>query len=534
MPGPAAVSKTYDVLIVGFGPAGGVAACLLGAYGISTLIIDKADWFYDKPRAVSLDHEIARVLQNIGIGEALKAHVEPFTASEYFGVDGQLIKRLDMLPPPFPMGWTPSMVFMQPALEELLRRRAGELASVDIRLGVEMVGVEQDSDLVTARVRGRDGAVFTVQSRYLMGCDGASSTVRLLTGIPLADLGFDQPWLVVDVLANERGLARLPTVSAQYCEPGRPTTYIVCTGNHRRWELMLSPSEDPRKMESPEEVWRLLRRWIDPTDAELWRSASYRFHALVAAEWRRGRIFVAGDAAHQQPPFLGQGMCQRARDVANLAWKLARVLQGKSHSALLDTYGVERGGHVRQLHAVIKGIGSIVAERDESAARIRDAKLLAEAGGMVRSVPRQQLQPSLTAGCLAARSHAARGSLFPQPRISTSSGPSLLDDVAGTGLRLVLDEQFPPLTSMQIQTLALSEARVIRLTDASCALDDHTESYSELDGVAREWFKANGCGAAIVRPDHYIFGAASDLPALTETLEQLASALHMPSTRGAN
>jgi 3-(3-hydroxy-phenyl)propionate hydroxylase len=528
VPASAAVSKTYDVLIVGFGPAGAVAACLLGAYGISTLIVDKAVGIYDKPRAVSLDHEIARIFQNIGIGEALKAHVEPFTASEYFGVDGQLIKRLDMLPPPFPMGWTPSMVFMQPALEELLRKRAGELGSVDIRLGVDMVGLEQDSDIVTAHMRGPDGVLFTVRSKYLIGCDGASSTVRLLTGIPLDDLGFDQPWLVVDVLANERGLAKLPTVSAQYCEPARPTTYIVCTGNHRRWELMLLPSEDPRRMESSEEVWRLLRRWIDPADAELWRSASYRFHALVAADWRLGRIFLAGDAAHQQPPFLGQGMCQGVRDVTNLAWKLARVVQGNSDGALLDTYGIERGGHVRQLHAVIKGIGSIVAERNESAARIRDARLLAEAGGVVRSVPRQQLQPSLTVGCLASRSHGVRGTLFPQPRISTNFGPRLLDEVVGTGLRLVLDRQFPPVTADQIRQLARLDARAIRLTDAPRPLGDHAESYSEFDGVARKWFKANGCGAAVVRPDHYIFGAASDIPALTETLEQLASALLRP------
>lgn len=526
MSGSAAVSKqTYDVLIVGFGPVGAIAACLLGAYGISTLVVDKTDAIYDKPRAVSLDHEIARVLQNIGIGEALKPHVAPFTASEYFGVDGQLIKRLDMLPPPFPMGWTPSMVFMQPALEALLRKRATELSSVDIRLGVEMVDLKQDSDIVTAHLRDRDGAFSTVKSRYLIGCDGASSTVRLLAGITLDDLDFDQSWLVVDVLPNERGLAKLPTVSAQYCEPARPTTYVVCTGNHRRWELMLLPGEEPRRMESPDAVWRLLRRWIDPADAQLWRSASYRFHALVAADWRRGRIFVAGDAAHQQPPFLGQGMCQGVRDVANLAWKLARILQGKSGQGLLDTYGVERGGHVRRLHAVIKGIGSIVAERDEAAARMRDARLLAEAGGVIRSVPRQQLQPSLEAGCLAAPSHGPRGTVFPQPRIATDCGPSLLDDVAGTGLRVFLSDTFPALTREQIRQIALLDAIAIRLTSALRTAVNHTSDCSELDAVASGWFNANKCGAAIVRPDHYVFGTASDSRALTQALEELALAI---------
>jgi 3-(3-hydroxy-phenyl)propionate hydroxylase len=361
--------EAYDVLIVGFGPAGAVAACLLGAYGISTLVVDKTDGVYDKPRAVSLDHEIARVLQNIGIGEALEAHVAPFTASEYFGVDGQLIKRLDMLPRPFPLGWTPSMVFMQPALEALLRDRAGQFSSVDIGLGVELLDLKQDSEFVTASLRSGDRELATVRSRYLLGCDGASSTVRRLVGISLDDLGFDQPWLVVDVLANERGLAKLPNVSAQYCEPARPTSYIICTGNHRRWEFMLLPGEDPGSMETPDQVWRLLNRWIAPGDAELWRSANYRFHALVAADWRKGRVFVAGDAAHQQPPFLGQGMCQGIRDVANLSWKFERVLRGESSERLLDSYGIERNGHVRRLHTIIKGIGAIVGERDVSEAR---------------------------------------------------------------------------------------------------------------------------------------------------------------------
>src|SRR4029434_4084944 len=142
-----------------------------------------------------------------------------FTASEYFGVDGQLIKRLDMLPPPFPMGWTPSMVFMQPALEALLRKRASAIARVGIRLGVELCESAQDDEFISARLGDDAGGSFTVQARFLVGCDGASSTVRSCSGIPLDHLGFDQPWLVVDVLANATGLAKLPQVSAQHSHP---------------------------------------------------------------------------------------------------------------------------------------------------------------------------------------------------------------------------------------------------------------------------------------------------------------------------
>jgi 3-(3-hydroxy-phenyl)propionate hydroxylase len=520
--------QTYDVIIVGFGPAGAVAACLLGLQGISTLVVEKRHTIYAKPRAVSIDHEVARILQNIGIGEELKAHVAPFTASEYFGVDGQLIKRLDMLPPPFPMGWTPSMVFMQPALEALVRRRANEMATVDIRLGVELREIAQDDEFVSAQLGDDAGGSFTVQARFLVGCDGASSTVRLCSGIPLDDLGFDQPWLVVDVLANATGLAKLPQVSAQYCQPARPTTYIVCTGNHRRWELMLLPGEDPRRMEMPAEVWRLLARWIDPADAELWRIASYRFHALVASEWRRGRIFVAGDAAHQQPPFLGQGMCQGVRDVANLVWKLERVLRNQSDARLLDSYGAERSAHVRQLHSVIIGIGGIVAERDEAAARSRDAVLLAQAGGTVRSVPRQQLQPALSAGCISPQGNAGRGTLFPQPMVAGSAGPKLLDEFTGARMRVVLSREFPPLTDAQYKLVKRLGAIAVRITDVAGPTNGRESIYCETESVTTNWFGMFGCVAAIVRPDHYVFGTASDSDSLTRELTDFALAVCSP------
>jgi len=175
----------------------------------------------------------------------------------------------------------------------------------------------------------------------VIGCDGASSTVRRLAGIALEDLVFDEPWLVVDVKVEPHALAGLPQNSAQFCDPARPASYIVGPGNHRRWEIMLLPGEDPLQMAQPDAVWPLLSKWLTPEDGELWRAAAYRFHALVADDWRRGRVFIAGDAAHQQPPFIGQGMCQGLRDVANLLWKLDRVMRGQSSPRLLDSYTVE-------------------------------------------------------------------------------------------------------------------------------------------------------------------------------------------------
>ena len=200
-------------------------------------------------------------------------------------------------------------------------------------------------------------------------------------------------------------LAGLPQNSAQFCDPARPASYIVGPGNHRRWEIMLLPGEDPLQMAQPDAVWPLLSKWLTPEDGELWRAAAYRFHALVADDWRRGRVFIAGDAAHQQPPFIGQGMCQGLRDVANLLWKLDRVMRGQSSPRLLDSYTVERKRHVRTLTGKIKAIGQTICERDPQAAHERDASILAAGNGQPLTVTRQDIVPPLEAGLLLSLIH---------------------------------------------------------------------------------------------------------------------------------
>ena len=449
------MNHSFDVAVVGLGPVGATCAALLGSLGLKTLAIERSRAVYDKPRAFALDHEVMRVFEDLGIADAVAPHTAPFTPSEYYGADGQLIKRLGALPPPWPLGWPPSMVFQQPAVEKLLRQRAEEVAAV---VYSELVHLQQDRNSVHLTLQNGD----TVCARYVVGCDGAASTVRRLLDIEYEDLEFDQSWLVVDLLVTERGLFELPQVSIQYCEPARPCTYLVGVASHRRWELMLDPGEEP-------DVWKLLARWITPDEARLWRAAAYRFHALVAREWRRGRVFLAGDAAHQQPPFTGQGMCQGIRDVANLSWKLRHVLDGDGSDALLETYEAERSLHVRRLTAIIKDLGKIIGERDPAAARARDARLLAQAGGEVVTVPRQDLIPPLEAGLLSEQPHPANGTLFPKD--------------GGKGMRVVRKSQLPG------------------------------------------WFEKHGCAAAIVRPDHYVYGVAGSNAALDRQLEAMAKEL---------
>ena len=506
----------FDVAITGCGPAGATAACLLGAHGLRTLIIDRATGVYDQPRAFALDHEIMRVFQNLGLADAIKPHLAPFTASEHYGVDGQLIRRLTMIDPPYPQGWTPSMVFRQPPLEAALRDKVRATPGVELSLGEELLSFTQDQDKVTLSLKCGD-TERTITAGYLVGCDGASSTVRRTLDIEHEDLDFDEPWLVVDVGVNDRGAAKLPKTSAQFCEPSRPTTFLIGVGAHRRWEIMLMPGETPQQFETDAAVWQLLSRWLAPEDGTLWRRASYRFHALVARQWRRGRVFLAGDAAHQQPPFLGQGMCQGIRDVANLAWKLTAVLQGRANDALLDTYGVERASHVKRLTTTIKHIGHTICERDEARARKRDADLLAQADGVVKSVPRQDLIPPLDSGLLSPLPHLANGTLFPQPRVQHQGKSALLDDVAGAGARLMLAAGFAARRITCHAVLEQCSAGVVPFGP---------DGFEEEDGVVAAWFAQHGVSAALVRPDHYVYGVA----ATPEQVQTLAASYHAACT----
>lgn len=317
--------------------------------------------------------------------------------------------------------------------------------------------------------------------------------------------------------------------SVQYCEPERPCTYVIGPKNHRRWEISLLPNEDPKYMTTEEGAWSVLKRWITPEDATLWRQASYRFHALVARDWRKGRVFIAGDAAHQQPPFLGQGMCQGVRDVVNLSWKLQAVLAGKGGEELLNSYSVERGRHVRSLTTRIKDIGNVICERDLALARARDVKLLNDAGGVVKTVARQEIIPPLETGVLYSPRHPSSGTLFPQPRVAYHGKSVLLDEITGYGWRIVTCRplnEVPEASSM----IAADLGTLVSFNHATPLPLERVADYpglqlKETEGVMRNWFGRYICAAVVVRPDHYVYGAVDNFDDLPNLLKAAIASL---------
>ncbi len=490
-------TDVLDVLVVGLGPTGAVLAALLAEQGLHVLAIERDIEVYRLPRAAHFDAEIMRVFQRLGIADAILPETRPLRVYEFRNAAGDILMRFEYDKPLAASGWEPSYLFHQPTMDRALRARLAEMKTVDIRLGATLAGFEQRGDSVHARIEN-NGETFEVDARHLVACDGAGSTTRRALGIELFDYGFDEPWLVVDTIVADE--SRLPAYGVQVCDPERPTTVMPMSRGRRRWEFMLKPGEDPEEMLGDDRVAALLAPWVRAGEFELVRKAVYRFHGLVAKEWRRGRVLLAGDAAHQMPPFAGQGMCSGIRDAANLAWKLALVLGHEADEALLDSYQIEREPHVKAIIELAIGMGRVVCTLDPEVARQRDIEMSAQhrAGdGMAGIVPPPQ--PGLAAGVR--MESPAAGEIFPQPIVQTAAGLERNDrQLPSSGFCLVTREA----SSLELPSVVTAVPAV--------ALGDATSRW--LDGL--------GVESALVRPDRYVFGTGEPRRLVAELAARLA------------
>lgn len=521
----------YDVLIVGLGPTGITLAALLAQRGLKVAAFDKLPDLYPLPRAVGLDHEAMRLMQQLGLAGAIAPHVAPYRPSEYRGADGKPIRRLDAAPAPHPLGWAPNYVFNQPAMEHALRDHVARNTDALIQTSSEVTDFGQDEAGAWVCVRRAGGdTTQRFDAAYLVACDGGSSPIRKRLGIPFEDLGFDEAWLVVDSIVPTEKLADLPQTQVQYCEPARPATFVIGPGNHRRWEIMLQPGDSTATPFPEEEIWKLLGRWVAPGDITLWRSAAYRFHGLVSRRWRERRILLAGDAAHMTPPFMAQGMMQGLRDALNLSWKLARVLLDEDRDSLLDSYEQERRPHtVATTRAAIE-LGRIICERDPAKAAERDARLRAQYKG--ETTVRQNLIPGLSAGLLDTAT-PGHGQLFPQPRLSAPRADALLDDLTGPVFRVAaLNTPTPQEQAGLLAALAPLRGRLLCLGQdregpaSECGPDaDGMLNIIEAGAVIEPWMRSLDARYALVRPDHYVYGTARSADEAVRMLQALNASL---------
>jgi 3-(3-hydroxy-phenyl)propionate hydroxylase len=495
---PAEERDLVDVAIVGLGPVGATLANLLGQSGISTLVLEREAAAYRLPRAVHFDDEVMRVFQSIGCADALLPHVMLSPGMKFLDPEGRVILDWSRPSTITAHGWSQSYRFHQPDLERVLVDGLGRWPSVRVRRRCEVVALDSASDGVAVRFQDlASGEPDSTVARYVIGCDGARSLVRQVIGSGLDDLGFHERWLVTDLLLK-RPRPDLGDFSLQHCNPERSATYVRGTGQRRRWEIALKDHERTEEMTKPERVWDLLSRWITPEDAGLERSAVYTFHSVVADRWRSGHLLIAGDAAHQTPPFLGQGMCAGIRDAANLGWKLARVIRGDAADSLLDTYQQERAPHVREFIELAVKLGGIINTR----------AMNVEVPGATRDsdeVRRLRLQRPLLGRGFHAGNSDLIGLMMPQPVLANGQR---LDDHIGERFSLLMP-------ASGAAALAADERKQL----AACGVELIDDACEALQA----WLGACGHWAVLVRPDRYVFGAAANGGELRMLLTALAA-----------
>lgn len=520
-----------DVAVVGYGPVGMATAALLGRAGHRVLVLERYAGLYQLPRAAIFDDETMRTFARLGVADALLPTLRVQRSYEWRNAAGELLLEHDFAATGR-SGWAEWYMMYQPALEDCLDA-AVRAAGVEVRHDSPVTALVRYGDHTALTVGGPAGP-STVRARWIVGCDGGNSFVRESLGLELDDYGFSEPWLVCDF--RFRRPVNVPT-ALQMGDPAGPTSVISLGPAHHRVSFMLDSADDFAAERAPERVWKRVARWLGPDDAELIRVATYTFRSLVADRWRVGRVLLAGDAAHQMPPFLGQGMCSGIRDAQNIAFKLDGVLRGRLADDVLDTYQLEREPHVRAV--IEKGIelGRQQTVRDPVLAAERDRVLL-ERRAAHRGADTIRF-PGLHDGLLAAASGPGRGELAVQGVVDDGAARDRLDQVVGAGAHLLVDaDRVPdPATVLGADLLTALDAVGVRVVlldapgrgAAGPAVGAGVTRVVDVDGTHRDWLSARGAVAAAVRPDFYVYGTAGDAVSTSALARELACALGAPT-----
>ena len=515
------------VIVAGAGPIGLTVAHILGKAGVPTIVVEALTETIDYPRAVGVDDEALRVMQNIDMIDEVLPHTVPDQKIHMISGEGKVLAEIN--PPTREFGWPRRNGFVQPLVDHVLLEGVRRRESVDVRMGSELTGVRQDAEVVTVTVSPREGEPYELRARYLVGCEGGSSFTRKALNVPFEGVTRRFKGLVIDVADDPLGNPHAIFGG----DPTRPYASIRLPHGIRRWELGMLSAEEEAKAENLDYVLELLRPHVpDVSKLKIIRHRLYNSNARIAGSFRSGRVFLAGDAAHVMPVNAGQGWNSGIRDAANLGWKLVHVVQGVCADGLLDTYDQERQAHVKAMLDLSVNMGRNIASRSKTRAVARDA--LATVANRIPQVKEwfteQKFKPlpHYTAGALVpsqrprSRSvvvkdswNSAVGRLFPQPRVSATDGRRdvLLDDVTG-GMRwrvffwdnnphaFLEEDSRAKLAALGAQLVNVVPA--VSLGYASEHAAEGVQVIGDHTGAFKTWFDASPFSAFVVRPDNVV------------------------------
>ncbi|MGW2899279.1 bifunctional 3-(3-hydroxy-phenyl)propionate/3-hydroxycinnamic acid hydroxylase [Streptomyces sp. NPDC001212] len=502
-------SYDADVAIVGYGPTGVIAALTLARYGVRAVALERDEDLYPRARAVTVNDWTMRIFQDLGIDERVEKTIDPQRALRWMTYDGTEIMRIEH--PPSTLGRTPRFYnIYQPTMEAELRAAAQEYGDrVTVHYGAEVTGIDQDDHGVTLTATDTaTGATRTVRARYAIGADGGSSATRGRAGCQLLGDTNHVTWVVIDCRVKRWWPDR--DFLTFWSDKERPVVDIALSAGNHRWEIPLKPDESPEDYPTSTEVWPLLTALgVTEDDVEIHQHAFYRHHVRMADTWRRGRIFLAGDAAHLMPPWAGAGMQTGMRDAHNLGWKLAGVIKGELPESWLDTYEAERRPNAEFYTGLAVGLGRVI--KREATEEEQAAMNAVPENTVTPYEPPLIAPPVLEGGWLRGPLGDASivGRMVPQPTVGDTAGRmARLDDLLGHGF-VLLGDDVDPATLLTPEERAAWDA-----LGARCLAVRPKASYTrgpdelvDLDEVLLPWLRRYGARVVALRPDKFVAAA---------------------------
>ncbi|MGH3349171.1 MAG: bifunctional 3-(3-hydroxy-phenyl)propionate/3-hydroxycinnamic acid hydroxylase [Nocardioides sp.] len=534
-----------EVLIIGGGPVGLTLANLLGLRGTSAIVLEARSELIDYPRGVGLDDESIRSLDTAGLWEQIEPCTVPHHVVRFVNGRGQVLAKND--PKTQEFGYVRKHGFIQPLVDKELATGLDRFADTELRFTHEVVDLVEEADHVRVTAETGSGERVELTAAYVVGAEGGRSYTRSWLGekhgVEFEGKSPSTRWLVVDVEDDPVGT---PSVYLG-ADPRRPYVSIGLPLGIRRWEFMLFDDEPTELAETAGFRRVLLARHVpDPDALEIINQRVFTHHGRIATTFRKGRVMLAGDAAHLMPVWLGQGWNSGIRDATNLAWKLTAILRGQASDDLLDTYTDERHQHASDMIDVNMAAGAIMKcgpvkgwlrDRAASLLNLRPAMKAYFSELRFKPMPRYSAgvvvdQATLEPGRSNVSFKGARlapfvdsaggispvGLQFIQPRVSTSgAGNVLLDQVIGDWWTIAAWGN-DPARLLSEQDLATAEQLGIRLvaffpeTQRPWAekrfAGSPTTIVGDTTGTVKDWFDVRACGFLVLRPDRFVAAAS--------------------------
>ena len=496
---------TYDVAIVGYGPTGATAANLLGQLGLKVVVIDREAHVYVNARAISTDEEVLRVFQAVGLSERLQQDMLPDRPVAFVDADG--VPFIEMMINSRGSGHPPQQFLYQPAMDHVVREGVARFPNVEVLLEHECLRVLNKGDEVELMLADlRTDTFKRLRASYVIASDGGSSPTRGQLGIGYSGRTYAERWVVIDtkVLKEWNAHDRLRF----HANPSRPTVDCPTPLGHHRWEYPARTEEDEQDLLREEAIWKVLGdQGITSEHVKILRAVIYSHHVRVADRWRSGRVFLAGDAAHAMPPWIGQGMSAGVRDAANLCWKLNAVIKGQAPDSLLDSYQPERMPHVTEMTHRAVLVGRVITERRRVVATIRNHALRALSRLPGSPTVYQKLlwipDARYEEGFFAEGGHGAVGWQIPQPWVvDTNGGKVRLDDILG-GQWTILHTSTSPAGVEAWSELGVAVTRLASPREAA-----GVKAIRDTDGSLIQWLQRKKAAGVVLRPDGFIYAAA--------------------------